>query len=278
MWRHTLELASEIAQLAKSVAPQSRITALKMTAAAQSSHIGSSLSAIEILATLYSYKLRSYSESDEDSIKVVFSKGHAASGLYAVMHTLGYLSDSEIESFCADESLLYGHVSHLVSPAIELSTGSLGHGLPFGLGMAKAAKIQMNDQQRIFVVISDGECDEGTTWESALLANQLELNNLCVIIDRNHIQSLGHTESVLKLEPLKEKWVSFGWTTVEIDGQSIDEITKAVINFNGPLCVIADTLKGAGVSFMENQLAWHYKSPSPKDLESAILEIGLGTK
>ena len=273
-----MELASEIAQLAKSVAPQSRITALKMTAAAQSSHIGSSLSAIEILATLYSYKLRSYSEHGQDSIKVVFSKGHASSGLYAVMHALGYLSDSEIASFCVDESLLYGHVSHLVSPAIELSTGSLGHGLPFGLGMAKAAKIQKNDQQRIYVVISDGECDEGTTWESALLANQLELTNLCVIIDRNYIQSLGHTESVLKLEPLKEKWVSFGWTTVEIDGQSIDEISKAIIDFSGPLCVIANTVKGAGVSFMEDQLAWHYKSPSSKDLESAISEIGLGAK
>jgi transketolase len=265
--------AKEITHLAKSVIPLAKITALKMTSSAQSSHIGSALSVIEILSALYSAKKLTHEETGLDSIKIVFSKGHAAAGLYAVMHSLGYLTDPQIVSFCDDGSLIYGHVSHLVSPAIELSTGSLGHGLPFGLGIAKASKLNHQDATRVYVVISDGECDEGTTWESALLANQFELNNLCVIIDRNQIQSLGHTESILKLEPLRDKWESFGWNVLEVNGQDVNQITESIFEFNGPLCIIANTKKGAGVSFMEGQLAWHYKAPSRNELSSAIREI-----
>lgn len=264
---------AEVSHLAKSIIPGARITALRMTSTAQSSHIGSSLSAIEILSSLYSLKKLTHEITGSDSVSVVFSKGHAAAGLYAVMHCLEYLTDSQITSFCDDGSLLYGHVSHLVSPAIELSTGSLGHGLPFGLGLAQAAKLNNNFDKRIYVVISDGECDEGTTWESALIANQFKLDNLCVIIDRNYIQSLGNTENVLKLEPLGKKWMSFGWKTVDIDGQDIDQIINSLSEIDGPLCVIANTKKGAGVSFMEDQLAWHYKSPSIEELSSAIQEI-----
>ena len=141
------------------------------------------------------------------------------------------------------------------------------------MGLAQAAKLNKNLDKRIYVVISDGECDEGTTWESALIANQFKLDNLCVIIDRNNIQSLGNTENVLKLEPLGEKWKSFGWKTVDIDGQSVDQIINSISEIDGPLCVIANTRKGAGVSFMEDKLAWHYKSPSAEELSSAIQEI-----
>ena len=159
------------------------------------------------------------------------------------------------------------------SPGIELSTGSLGHGLPYGLGKALSRTIN-RVSGRVFVVMSDGECDEGTTWESALIANHHRLKNLCVVIDRNGIQSLKETESTLKLEPFAAKWRSFGWNVIEVNGHHYREIAKALIcKSDAPLVVIAKTTKGKGVKFMEDSVLWHYKSPNLEELELAKREV-----
>jgi transketolase len=259
--------------MAKKVARLARVTAVQMTHKSKASHIGSSLSSIDILSCLYSIKKIEQENSARQNSRVVFSKGHATAGLYAVLHALDHISDEEIASYCEDGSKFYGHTNHLASSEIELSTGSLGHGLPFGAGMAWSSQLRNEPDTKIFVVISDGECDEGTTWESALIANQLQLRNLCVIIDRNQIQSLGATEDVLKLEPLAEKWKSFGWNVQECNGNDISELIPKLSSFDGPFCLIANTFKGAGVSFMENKLEWHYKSPNDVEAAAAIAEI-----
>ena len=175
----------------------------------------------------------------------------AAAGLYAVLHSLGLLN-SDLDDFCKDNSKIYGHINHLASSHISLSTGSLGHGLPFGVGIALANKLKKSNS-KVFVVISDGELNEGTTWESALFAGHHSLSNLVVVIDRNRIQSLGFTEDTLKLDPIDEKWQSFGWNTVEIDGHNYGEILDAaILETTKPLCVVANTIKGKGVTYMEN--------------------------
>jgi transketolase len=156
---------------------------------------------------------------------------------------------------------------------VELSTGSLGHGFPYGLGIAISKKVT-NNPGNIFVVISDGECDEGTTWESALIANHFNLTNLCVIVDRNRIQSLDYTEHTIALEPFTTKWQSFGWAVLEVDGHNYLDLASALSQKTiKPKCIIANTIKGKGVSFMENSVQWHYKSPNENEFYQAISEI-----
>lgn len=263
---------SEILNLARNAALHSRKSAVLITAKARTSHIGSCLSVIDILAVLFSIK-ENQRESKNDQI--LLSKGHAAAGLYCVLDYFKLLN-SPLEEYCLNDSLIYGHVNHHASDQIPLSTGSLGHGLPFGIGLALAKKLRAQES-KTFVVISDGELNEGTTWESALFAGHHELRNLTVIIDRNRMQSLGFTEETLKLNPIREKWESFGWSVREIDGHDYKEILNSVLSPSStPLCIIANTVKGKGVSFMENSLEWHYKSASDSELESAIQEIELG--
>jgi transketolase len=264
---------SEQKQIAIDAATKSSATALKMTHASKASHIGSALSSIDILASLYALKVDSESENSSKKIRIGFSKGHAAAALYAVLNSFGLITDKAVQTYCKDESLLYGHANHLASPAIELSTGSLGHGFPFMAGMAHAAKLKGDLDSRFFVIISDGECDEGTTWETALIANHFKLNNICVVIDRNQIQSLGRTEEVLPLEPLADKWKSFGWKVKYCNGHDIEALLSAFTEFEGPLCLIANTVKGSGVSFMEDSLEWHYKSPNDDELALALEEL-----
>ena len=255
--------------LVKEVAKKSRVTSLEMTSAAKTSHIGACLSVIDVLATLFCLKLNFAGHRNDN---VILSKGHAAAGLYAVLDSLELL-DADISDFCKDGSQIYGHINHHASAEIPLSTGSLGHGLPFGLGMALSTKMK-NETNSTFVVISDGELNEGTTWESALVAAHHNLSQLTVIIDRNRIQSLGFTEDIVKLDPLVEKWGAFNWLTIEIDGHNVEEIISALlIESSQPKCIIANTVKGKGVSFMENELKWHYKSTSSDELLSAISEI-----
>lgn len=263
-----VELANVVA-ISRMISKASRISTIKMTSAAAVSHVGSSLSVVDILSSTFS--LYSY-QNKIDFLDLILSKGHAAAALYAVLDSLNFL-DASLENYCKDGSTIYGHINHKASKKIPLSTGSLGHGLPFGLGMAMASKIK-KVEKRIVVVISDGELNEGTTWESALLASHHNLKNLTVIIDRNRIQSLGHTEQILKLDPLPPKWQSFGWDVVEIDGHDHKSIIQALLKDpEKPLCVIANTVKGKGVSFMENELKWHYKYASPEEVELAIGEI-----
>jgi transketolase len=250
-------------------AKSSRKNSIKITSAIKASHIGSCLSVIDILAVLFSMKKNDLERSEET---VILSKGHAAAALYSVLDFFDYL-DTSLDTYCLDNSLIYGHVNHHASLEIPLSTGSLGHGMPFALGVA-IGKRKRNSLGKTYVVMSDGELNEGTTWESALIASHMNLSNLVVIVDRNRIQSLGFTEETLKLEPLVDKWITFGWNVKEIDGHSYDEILSNLDSNDGrPTCLIANTIKGKGVSFMENSIAWHYKSANDSELSQAYSEI-----
>jgi len=256
----------EIQDLAK----KSRLLVLEMTNKSKASHVGSCLSVIDVLSTIYFLQANS---KNFDEIEVILSKGHAAAAAYSILANLNEISMQDINKYCEDGSLLNGHISHLISPRIRLSTGSLGHGFPFGIGLA-IANLQKQKEIKTFVVMSDGECDEGTTWESALIANQFKLKNLVVVIDRNFIQSLGRTEDVMKLEPLAEKWESFGFQVIEIDGHDHGLLFETLNrNFEVPTCIIANTTKGKGVSYMEDTVLWHYRSPNLEELTQAKSEV-----
>ena len=252
------------------LAKKSRLLVLEMTNKSKASHVGSCLSVIDILSTIY------YLQSNAknfDEIEVILSKGHAAAAAYSILANLNEISMKNISEYCEDGSLLNGHISHLVSPKIRLSTGSLGHGFPFGIGLA-LANLQRKKEIKTFVVMSDGECDEGTTWESALIANQYGLKNLVVVIDRNFIQSLGRTEDVMKLEPLADKWKSFGFQVIEVDGHDHHSLLETLNrDFEVPTCIIANTTKGKGVSYMEDTVLWHYRSPNTEELAKARAEV-----
>jgi len=261
------------------IAKESRKKILIISNKAKTSHVGSSLSVIDILSVLYSGAANISKDTIESKTRdvIILSKGHASLALYSVLTIAGFLPEHSLDNYCSNGALLGGHVTSKENSGVELSTGSLGHGLPYGLGIALSRK-NYGLGGRIFVIISDGECNEGTTWESALIANQHGLNNLIVIIDRNSIQSLDFTENTLKLEPLEDKWKSFGWNTKQISGHD-HQMIRNVLELNssqaGPLCVIANTIKGKGVSFMENSVLWHYKFPDNEQLVMALTELDL---
>jgi transketolase len=249
-----------------------------MTSSAKASHVASALSVIDVLSVLYA-GAANISPENKSSINrdiVILSKGHAASALYSVLALQGFFPDEWLNKYCENDSPLGGHVTFKGVPGVELSTGSLGHGLPYGLGIAMARKIT-GIQGRVFVIMSDGECDEGTTWESAMIANHHNLDNLVVIVDRNRMQSLTFTEDTLKLEPFADKWKAFGWETRTIDGHDHVAIARAVTKSNEPICVIAETTKGKGVDFMENSVLWHYKSPGEIDVKNALSQLAKST-
>ena len=260
---------------AKALSIQARREILQMTHDAGASHVGSALSVVDILCAMYSGSLninsKNYSKDDRDV--VILSKGHACTALYAVLSLTGFFPKTWLRKYSSNGSELGGHVTSGHIPGVELSTGSLGHGMPYGLGISLARKRNMVSG-KTYVIMSDGECDEGTTWESALIANHFGLNNFCVIIDRNNLQSMGSTESTLALEPFAEKWKAFGWDVIEIDGHNFKELVKALKYFsNKPICIIANTIKGKGVDFMEGSVVWHYRPPTEKDLLEALEQI-----
>jgi len=254
-----------------------RIAAVIMVARASASHLGSALSMVDLLAVLYGEVLRlnpansKWAERD----RFILSKGHACVSLYAALANRGFFSAEELSNYGKDGSRLMSHISHEV-PGVEFSTGSLGHGLPFGCGKALAAK-RKKEKWRSFVLLSDGELDEGSNWEAILFAPQHRLDNLVVIVDYNKIQSLGSVSAVLELEPLAEKFRAFRWTVKEIDGHDHTAIRGALASVpfekGKPSCIIAHTIKGKGVDFMENQLKWHYSSPDQEQLKSALAQI-----
>lgn len=264
----------------KDLANRLRMHVLDMTHRAKSSHVGGGLSMAEILAVLYGDVLRLRPDAPDWSgrDRVVLSKGHACAGLYAALAERGFFPTNELETFYQDGSRLSGHVTHVGVPGIECSTGSLGHGLPIACGMALAGREDTNPF-RVFAVLSDGECDEGSVWEAALFAGHHGLENLTVIIDYNRIQSLGTTDQVLNLDPLADKWRSFGWHAVEVDGHDVSRLQTALrslpLALRKPTCVIATTVKGKGVSFMEHQLLWHYRSPQGDEYNRALAELGV---
>jgi transketolase len=233
----------------------------------------------EILAVLYGRVLRlDPSRPDwESRDRFVLSKGHACAGLYAALAESGFLSQSELDTFYEDGSRLSGHATHTGVAGMECSTGSLGHGLSIACGMALAARTA-TAPYRVFAVLSDGECNEGSVWEAALFAGHHRLSNLTAVVDYNRIQSLGRTADILDLDPLDAKWASFGWEVVEVDGHSVDalhaKLSQVPLTADKPTCVIARTVKGKGVSFMENTLLWHYRSPAGEELAAALTELG----
>lgn len=253
------------------VAKGARITALKMVHSAKASHIGSSLSVIDLLSVIYSKAKDPGAGAHSDF--VLISKGHAAAGVYAVLKEFGYLSEQDIASYCQDGAKLSGHVTSTNIQSVTLSTGSLGHALPVAVGIALGKK-RKNLNGKVYVVMSDGELNEGSNWEAILSAANFDLNNLIVIIDRNRLQSLRSTEETMKLDSLSAKFLAFNWECDEIDGHDHLKIDNAIsYESKNPKAIIANTTKGKGVSFMENSVAWHYKYPNEVELSKAIAEI-----
>jgi transketolase len=262
----------------KELAQKIRLHTLRMTCLGKSAHIGSNFSMADLLAVLYGKILnvdpRNPSWSGRD--RFILSKGHACAGLYAVLAERGFFSVSKLDTFYQNGSDLCGHVSHLGVSGVEISSGSLGHGLPIGVGMAYAAKLE-GKTHKVFVVLSDGECDEGSNWEAILFAPHHKLDNLVVIIDYNKIQSLALVAETLGLEPFVDKWKSFGWGVIEVDGHNHKQIEEGCLKLpyekNQPTCIIAHTIKGKGVSFMENSVLWHYRTAQGEEFEAAKKEL-----
>lgn len=254
-----------------------RINALRMVHRARASHIASALSIADILAVLYGRVMIIGPNliNSEVRDRFILSKGHACVALYSTLAELNIIAKSELETYGQDFSWLMNHVSHKV-PGIEFSTGALGHGLPFGVGKALAAKVA-NQVWRVYVLLSDGEMDEGSNWEGLMFAAHHRLDNLIAILDYNKLQSLDTIANTLGLEPLRAKLESFGWRVKEVDGHNYDELYDAltVKSINQPLFIIAHTLKGKGVSFMENKVEWHYKNPNDNQLALALAELGV---
>ena len=249
-----------------------------MTHRAKASHVGTSLSMAELLAVLYGGILRVDPSTREslDRDRFVLSKGHGCAGLYAVLAERGFFPLSRLGEFYQDGTRMAGHVTHGGIPGVEVSTGALGHGLSIACGMALAGRRDRR-QFRVFALLSDGECDEGATWEAALLAGHHRLDTLVAIVDYNKIQSFGRVAEVLDLDPLADKWRAFRWGVREIDGHDHATIAAALesvpLEAGRPSVLVAHTVKGKGVSFMENDLAWHYKSPDAQQLARALDEL-----
>lgn len=242
------------------------------------SHVGSSLSIIDILAALYFNVMRVYPRQPWHSNRdrFVLSKGHAALALYTVLAHRGFFPLKMLQAFLKDGSLLVGHPEGRTLAGVEATTGSLGHGLSVAAGMAFAAK-RSGRRNRVFVLLSDGECDEGEVWEAALFAAHHKLDNLTVIIDYNKLQALGNTSAVLELEPFANKWESFGYSVRQHSGHNFAALTKTLSRVpfvkGKPSVLIAQTTMGKGVSFMEDQLAWHYLEPTDEHLKAALEEL-----
>jgi transketolase len=263
----------------KHFADQIRINALQMVTQAKASHIGGALSITDILAVLYGEVLKVDPREPKLAVRdrFILSKGHCCVAVYAALALRGFIEMEELKSYAQNGSRLMSHISHKV-PGVEFSTGSLGHGLPFGVGKAIAGK-RLGAPWRTFVLLSDGELDEGSNWEAMMFAAHHGLDKLVGIIDYNKLQSLDTNENTLRLEPLAEKFAAFGWAVREIDGHDHTALQQALAALpweaGKPNMLIAHTTKGKGVSFMENRVEWHYKSPSAAQLAQAIDEIGL---
>jgi len=240
-------------------------------------HIGGSFSALDIILTLYKNVLNinledpKWSERD----RFILSKGHCSLALYAVLEEIGFLEPNELDNYTLKGSRLAGHAEHFEIPAIEMTTGSLGHGISCAAGMALAAKISGNNW-KVFCVVGDGECNEGSVWETLLFAAQQNLKNLIIIVDNNKMESLDLTKNILSIEPLAEKFTSFNFEVREIDGHNYKEIFVALTTqpkFNKPVIIVANTVKGKGVSFMENTAMWHYRAPNEAELKNGLAEL-----
>jgi transketolase len=262
----------------KEVAKRLRRDIVTMIGKAGSGHPGGSLSAVEILTTLF-WRILRHKPSDpqwQDRDRFILSKGHAAPVLYSVLAECGYFPRSELATLRQLDSHLQGHADRTATPGVEMSSGSLGQGLSFAIGVALAGRL--NSQSfRVYALLSDGECDEGQTWEAAMSAAHFKLDNLTAIVDNNGIQLSGFNRDIMNLDPLNKKWESFGWHVTDIDGhdltQLLDALKKAQKVRGQPAVIIAHTVKGKGVSFMENNVDFHGKAPNAEQLEKALKEL-----
>lgn len=252
---------------------------IEMTHLSQGSHIASILSVADVVAVLYNdvANINPKNANDENRDRVVLSKGHAGGAIYAALAEKGFFDREELKTHYQNGSRLSGHVSHKGIPGVEISTGSLGHGVCMAAGIALNAKLE-NKDYCTFAIVGDGECDEGSVWEMALFANHFKLNKLVVIVDSNKMQSLDYCENTLALAPFAEKWKAFGWNVIDIDGHDHDQIRNALTaaknSEDKPTVIIANTVKGKGISFMEFNILWHYRFPHEgEEYDTAIKEL-----
>jgi transketolase len=241
-------------------------------------HIGSSLSVADMLAAVLGRVLRSESDLDPERDRFVLSKGHAALALYVALHATGRLSAEDLAGFCVDGSPLATHPEHLAR-GIDFSTGSLGQGLSYAVGAAFAAQMQ-GSARRAIVLLSDAECNEGSVWEAVMFAAHHRLGNVVALVDVNGQQALGYTREVMDLAPLSTRWSAFGWDVHEVDGHDVNELSNTINRLPtddaSPHVLLARTTFGKGVSYMENQIAWHYLPMSDEQYKTALAELGDG--
>jgi transketolase len=272
---NSLQSLSQIAQEIRSLA-------LKAITNANSGHPGGSLSVADILAVLYFDILKHNPQNPnwDERDYLIISKGHASPAVYAVLALAGYFSADEfVNTFRKINSKFQGHIDRLKVPGVEASTGSLGHGLSIANGVALGLRLKADSKNKVYALLSDGELQEGQNWEAIMAASHYKLGNLTAIIDRNRLQLDGMTEKTMALEPLPEKFKAFGWLVKEVDGHNIEALQNVLKessqrdNTAQPLVIIANTIKGKGVSFMENQVKWHGTAPKKEELEKALLEL-----
>lgn len=264
----------------KETAHLMRIDSLRMSVAAGPSgaHFGGGLSMIEIMAVLYLAIMKVDPKKPDDELRdrFILSKGHGVLAYYAALKQIGFITDSDLDTFKTNETFLYGHPSMDVSRGIEFSSGSLGQGLSLGVGTCMALKRKNNTTSKVYVLLGDGECNEGSIWEAACSASHYNLNQLVVIVDKNQLQYDGDTNSILSMDNLEDKWKSFGWDTISIDGHSVEELHAVLVKeHDKPLAILANTVKGKGISFMENNPLYHHSVLSKKQYEEAMKELGV---
>ncbi len=261
----------------KQISREIRYEVVKMSHRAETAHLGGALSVVDILVAAYWSCLRidPSKPSDPDRDRLILSKGHAVSALYAVLAKRGFFPCAELDHYNEERGHLPEQPSPGCLPGVEWATGSLGHGLPVGLGMALAAKIN-GKAFRVVVVMSDGECQEGSVWEAAMLAPKHLDGGLIAIVDYNKWQATGRSNEIMGLESLRAKWTAFGWNSVEVDGHCLESLMKALTEASQslkPFAIVANTIKGRGVSFMEDDNNWHYRSPSVDEVAAAAREL-----
>ena len=263
----------------RAIAREVRKDILKMTSEAQSGHPGGAMSAADIIVTLYYYKMRHNPENPkwEKRDRFVLSKGHVCPALYSVLARTGYFPLEKLHEFRKIDGDLQGHPDMHKTPGIEISTGSLGHGIGAAVGMALGLKLDRSDS-KVYCMIGDGEAQEGSVWEASMAASHYNLDNLVVILDNNNLQIDGPVDEVMSIYPAVEKWKAFGWHVIEINGHDFKEIKEALdeadrVKFK-PTMIVAKTIKGKGVSFMENRAEWHGKALPPDLLKEALKELG----
>lgn len=257
-----------------------RARVIEMSHRAKTPHLGSSLSCVDLLVAAYwgVLKIDPARPLDPDRDRFILSKGHAATTLYAVLARRGYFPEKLLDTYAVEGGVLQEHPGAGCAPGVEAATGSLGHGLPIGVGMALAGRLQQRDY-RVVVVLSDGECNEGSVWEAAMFAAARKLDRLLAVVDYNKWQATGRSNEIMALQPLREKWQAFGWAAEEVDGHDLGALVKAMNKApdaeGRPRVLVAHTVKGRGVSFMEDDNNWHYRVPTAEEVERARKELGL---